>query len=196
MCVCVCVSVGVYVCAPEYRFPWRLRDEVFQVLEFLAVGCCLIGVLSNRLESSTKLVPDINHWTSPHPYTLNHGRGRKTVFLSALLCFCVTAITLKYDHSKDMLAFYITVIQLQLLTGPSSGRATNKGVMEVFYMFAHTHIYICMLYMCMYTCVHACIFFLRDLGKFCINILAWSQNFILLYFFHFSMRNFKFMKSY
>lgn len=64
------MSVGVYVCAPEYRFPWRLRDEVILELEFLAVVSCLIRVLRNRLESSTKVVPDVNHQTSPHPYIL------------------------------------------------------------------------------------------------------------------------------
>lgn len=42
VCVHVHVSVGMYVCAPEYRFPWRLRDEVFLVLEVLAVVSCLI----------------------------------------------------------------------------------------------------------------------------------------------------------
>lgn len=63
-----------------------------------------------------------------------------------------------------MLAFYITVIQLQLLTGPSSDRATNKGVMEVFYMFAHTHIYIHMYAIHVYVHMCACLhFFLRDL---------------------------------
>lgn len=186
LCVCACACVSGYVCVCTWvQVP--LEVEGWSLPSAGGPGSCELPDMS--VEEQSWVLYKSSTWYQPPNIPPTHiywflkpwVRQENNLSSSALQCLCVTAIALKYDHSKDMLTFYITVIQLQLLTWPSSGRATNKGVMEVFYMFVHIYfIYNTCVYVHMCACKH---FFLKRPVKVQ-HIYSGAKPFMLVSFFY------------
>lgn len=186
MCVCMCVCQWVCMCV---HLPWSLRDEVILELEFLAVVSCLIRVLRNRLESSTKVVPDINHWTSPHPYILNlrtmGEAGKQSFFFCTPVSLCNSygfKIIWPFKRHVKFLYNWDTIVATDMAIFWQSNQQGSYGsVLYVFiYIYIYMHAYIYIIHVYVHMCMPA--FFLRDLWKFC--IYSGMKHFTILSFFY------------